>query len=126
MTIFAKKRTMKKILEVLQYGDHDIRFNTDIDVKKNPRIVEKIIPTLALTMATRLWGGNEVSVLAMIRALIIADLGISVNREDMVEMMANAAEQLAQAMNEAREAMNRDGIKVQVFGPGITPPDNPS
>lgn len=117
---------MKKILEVLQYGDHDIRFNTDIDVKKNPRIVEKIIPTLALTMATRLWGGNEVSVLAMIRALIIADLGISVNREEMVEMMANAAEQLAHAMNEAREAMNRDGIKIQVFGPEIPPPHNRS
>ena len=25
---------MKKILEVLQYGENDIRFNTDIDVEK--------------------------------------------------------------------------------------------
>ena len=113
---------MKKLLEVLQYGDHDIRFNTDIDVNKNPHIVEKIIPTLALTMATRLWGGNELSVLAMIRALIIADLGISVNREEMVEMMAQASEQLAHAMSEAREAMNRDGVKIQVFGPETAPP----
>lgn len=126
MTIFAKKRTMKKLLEVLQYGDHDIRFNTDIDVKNNPHIVEKIIPALALTMATRLWGGNELSVLAMIRALIIADLGISVNREEMVEMMAQASEQLAHAMNEAREAMNRDGVKIQVFGPETAPPHNRS
>lgn len=117
---------MKKLLEVLQYGDHDIRFNTDIDVNKNPHIVEKIIPTLALTMATRLWGGNELSVLAMIRALIIADLGISVNREEMVEMMAQASEQLAHAMSEAREAMNRDGVKIQVFGPETTPPHNRS
>ena len=126
MTILAKKRTMKKLLEVLQYGDHDIRFNTDIDVKKNPHIVEKIIPALALTMATRLWGGNELSVLAMIRALIIADRGISVNREEMVEMMAQASEQLAHAMNEAREAMNREGVKIQVFGPEIAPPHNRS
>jgi hypothetical protein len=117
---------MKKLLEVLQYGDHDIRFNTDIDVKNNPHIVEKIIPALALTMATRLWGGNELSVLAMIRALIIADLGISVNREEMVEMMAQASKQLAHAMNEAREAMNREGIKVQVFGPETAPPHNRS
>lgn len=31
---------MKKILEVLQYGDIDLRFNTDIDVFKHPEAVK--------------------------------------------------------------------------------------
>ena len=117
---------MKKILEVLQYGDHDIRFNTDIDVKKNPHAVEEIIPTIALAMTTSLWGGNELSVLAMIRALIIADLGVSVNRKEMVGMMDQASEQLARAMSEAREAMIRDGVKIHTFGPGVAPPGSRS
>ena len=112
---------MKKILEVLQYGNHDIRFNTDFEVMKNPQVVEDLIPTIALAMTTSLWGGNEVSVLAMIRALIIADLGVSVNRKEMVKMMDQASEQLARAMYEAREAMIRSGVEIHTFGPGIGP-----
>ena len=30
---------MKKILEVLQYGEFDFRFNTDIDVSRRPEII---------------------------------------------------------------------------------------
>lgn len=117
---------MKKILEVLQYGDLDIRFDTDIDVMKNPHVVEDIIPSLALAMTTSLWGGNEMSVLAMIRALIIADLGVSVNRKEMVKMMDQASAHLARAMQESREAMARSGVEIHTFGPGVPPPNRRS
>lgn len=30
---------MKKILEVLQYGDGELRFNTDLDVSKDPMAI---------------------------------------------------------------------------------------
>ena len=112
---------MKKILEVLQYGDHDIRFNTDYDVHKDPQVVMELVPMIATAMTTTLWGGNELSVLAMIRSLTVADLGVSVNRKEMVRFLDETS-QLARAMMEAREEMMRSGIHVQTFGPGVSPP----
>ncbi|MBO4843824.1 MAG: hypothetical protein J5490_04465 [Bacteroidales bacterium] len=117
---------MKKILEVLQYGDLDIRFNTDFDVMKNPQALEDLVPKIAMAMTTTLWGGNEMSVLAMIRSLCIADIGVSVNRKEMIEMLDHATEHLAQAMRDAHEAMARSGITVQTFGPGVPPPKRPN
>ena len=113
---------MKKILEVLQYGDHDIRFNTDYDVQKDPQVVMEIVPAIAMAMSTTLWGGNELSVLAMIRSLTVADLGVSVNRKEMIQMLDHSSAQLAKAMAEAREEMIRSGVHVQTFGPGVSPP----
>ncbi len=72
---------MKKILEVLQDGDIDIRFNTDLDPVKHPNVIPNVITRTAFAMVTKLWGGNEAAVLAMIRALAIADLAVSVNRQ---------------------------------------------
>ena len=34
---------MKKILEVLRYGENDIRFHTDIDPKKDPEIINQTV-----------------------------------------------------------------------------------
>ena len=65
---------MKKILEVLRYGENDIRFHTDLDPTKAPGIIPETTTELAIAMMTTLWGGNELAVLAMIRALAIADL----------------------------------------------------
>ena len=112
---------MKKILEVLQYGDHDIRFNTDYDVKKNPEVVMDLIPKIAMAMSTTLWGGNELSVLAVIRSLTVSDLGVSVNRKEMIEMLDHSSAQLAQAMHAAREEMMRQGAEIHTFGPGVSP-----
>ena len=112
---------MKKILEVLQFGDHDIRFDTDLDVQKNPQVVMDLIPKIAMAMSTTLWGGNEMSVLAVIRSLTVADMGVSVNRKEMIEMLDRSSAQLAQAMQAAREAMAREGVEIHTFGPGITP-----
>ncbi|MBO4922589.1 MAG: hypothetical protein J5382_00525 [Bacteroidales bacterium] len=112
---------MKKILEVLQYGDIDIRFNTDIDVMKNPEAVQEVIAKTSLAMATTLWGGNEQSVLAMIRALSIADLGVSVNRKEMIRFLDDSSRICALTLEEWRKMLERKGTKVQVFPPNIKP-----
>ena len=112
---------MKKILEVLQYGETDIRFNTDIDTAKNPDIILDIIAKSAFTMMTKLWGGNEQSVLAMIRALAIADLSVSVNRKEMIRQLDETSQMMNKSMKEARKAFEKNGGKMIVFGPGIKP-----
>ena len=117
----TNQKTMKKILEVLQYGDFDIRFNTDIDVIRNPEAVQEVIAKSALAMTTTLWGGNEQSVLAMIRALSIADLGASVNRKQMIGFLDDSSRICALSLKEWREMMERKGNKVQVFPPNVKP-----
>ena len=117
---------MKKILEVLRYGEHDIRFHTDIDPKNDPEIINQTVVEVAMAMMTTLWGGNEQAVLAMIRALSIADLGVSVNRRQMVSFLSEASESLAASLNEARKAFEKSGGKCAVFGPGMAPPKSRS
>lgn len=121
LAILAEKNVMKKILEVLQYGEMDIRFNTDIDVNKNPEVVLDIVSNVAFSMATKLWGGNEISVLAMIRALSIADLALSVNRKEMIKELDRSSETMARTMKMAAEEFRRNGGKLMTFGPGIMP-----
>ena len=112
---------MKKLLEVLQYGEHDIRFNTDVHPEKNPNLLPELTAEFALTMITKLWGGNETSVLAVIRSLDIADLAVSVNRKEMIRHLDEASAQFAQFIQDAKRQMERHGVKVMEFGPGIAP-----
>lgn len=112
---------MKKILEVLQYGEFDFRFNTDIDVSRRPEIISDIASKLSFCMATKLWGGNEQSVLAVIRALAIADLSLCVNRKSMLRELARSSDMLARVFQEAKREFERHGGKVLTFGPEITP-----
>ena len=113
---------MKKILEVLRYGENDIRFRTDIDPLKDPEVIHQTVTELAIAMTTTLWGGNEQAVLAMIRSLAIADLGVSVNRSQMIGFLDEASESLEISLREAREAFEKSGGKIEVFGPGVAPP----
>ena len=54
---------MKKILEVLSYGENDLRFNTDLDPAHLNQVIPSLTSTALLTMITKLWGGKEVAVL---------------------------------------------------------------
>ena len=113
---------MKKILEVLRYGENDIRFRTDIDPLKNPEVIHETVTELALAMMTTLWGGNEQAVLAMIRSLAIADLGVSVNRSQMIGFLDEASASLELSLHEARKAYEKSGGRIEFFGPGVAPP----
>ena len=112
---------MKKILEVLRYGENDIRFHTDINPAKDPEIIHETVTELAMAMMTTLWGGNEQAVLAMIRALAIADLGVSVNRRQMISFLNDASAMLERSLHDVREAFEESGGKMMVFGPGFAP-----
>ena len=93
---------MKKLLEVYQYGD-EIRFSTDIDVLQNPDVIADIQAKATFSMATKLWGGKEASVIAIIRALAIADLTLCVNRKEVIEMLDDLSRMGASALNGIRK-----------------------
>ena len=112
---------MKKILEVLQDGDIDIRFDTDFDPVKNPNAVFDVISRTAFAMVTTLWGGNEAAVLAMIRALAIADLSMCVDRKKMLRFLDEQSALMARSFRESMTAFKKKGGKVTFFPPGVKP-----
>ena len=112
---------MKKVLEILQYGDMDIRFDTDIKITE--RDITELLPKISFNMATRLWGGNEQTVLAVIRLLAIADLSLCSNREFLIRQMDENSEMLARSMQEARKQFVEGGGKIIQFPPEIMPKD---
>ena len=113
---------MKKILEVLRYGNGDIIFKTDVDPLKNPEEVNNVLIQTMMSMATKLWGGNEQAVLAMIRVLSIADLALSVNRKEMIRWLDRESGNLYKAFQDASAAFKKEGGKIMTFGPGVMPP----
>ena len=117
---------MKKILEVLRYGNGDIIFKTDVDPLKSPDEINNILIQTMISMATNLWGGNEQAVLAMIRVMAIADLALSVNRKEMVRWLDRESENLHKAFQDANAAFQKDGGKIMTFGPGVMPPKTKS
>ena len=117
---------MKIILEVLQYGEMDVRFNTDIKVEGNIEIIPAITTATAFSMATRLWGGNELSVLSMIRTLAVADLSLCANRKWMLQQLDESSFALARSFEEAKREFEKKGGKYYTFGPNIMPPKQKS
>lgn len=117
---------MKKILEVLQYGENEIRFHTDVDVDEEPNVVLKVMADCGWSMMTSLWGGKEGSVLAMIRALTVAALVTCESREDLLRNLDTMSEDLAEEMTEFRKYLEKEGVRVDVFPPHVMPPGGKS
>ena len=111
---------MKKILEVRSYGPGDIRFKTDFHPPLNPKTLQDVLIGAMHSMSTQLWGGDETSVLAMIRMLAVADLALSVNRPDMVRFLDKQSKVMGQVFKEATQEMVRQG-KAVVFPPNVLP-----
>ena len=109
---------MKTILQVLQDGDGSIRFNTDVNLEKHPQEVFDILCHTSFSMATKLWGGNELSVLGVIRALATADLSLCVNRPEMLKMLDENSKMLAMSFEEAKRT---SGVRFITFPPGVKP-----
>lgn len=91
---------MKKILEVLQYGEGDIRFDTDIDVAKNPQKAKDIIIKCVMAIKTEHFQKIDPSAMEMICALAIADLACSVNRKEMIGILDHDSSQFKQIVDE--------------------------
>ena len=117
---------MKKILEVLRYGNGDIIFKTDVDPLKSPDEINNILIQTMISMATKLWGGNEQAVLAMIRVMAVADLALSVNRKEMIRWLDRESENLHKAFQDANAVFQKDGGEIMTFGPGVMPPKTKS
>ena len=108
---------MKKILEVLECSNGELKLNTDVDVIKDPESVIDITGRAIFTMATKLWGGNENSIMAMIRALFIADMALSPDRERICKGLAKEAKTMYDIFQKSISLCG----KVQTFPPGFTP-----
>lgn len=100
---------MKKLLEVLEYSDTDIRFNTELDFTKKPQRFMNLIPKIMMSMSSSLFGKNEINVFAIIRALAVADLALSRNREELLRELDVESEGLGQAFKDIIEIMSRQG-----------------
>ncbi|MBP5337118.1 MAG: hypothetical protein J6Y63_06395 [Bacteroidales bacterium] len=111
---------MKKVLEILQYGDMEFRYNTDLKLNDHPEAVPNLISGVAFSMMTSLWGGNEQDILGVIRALSIADLAVSTNRKEMIKMMDRDSAMLARALMEAHHEFVRKGGKAVIIPPNMT------
>lgn len=109
---------MRKILEVLQSSTGELTFDTDIDVEMDPTAVMDIMGSAIFCMATKLWGGNEGSVTAMIRALFVADMAISSDRDIVMKGLMQEAAQMGKLFNEMMEDLEEKGV-AQRFGPGV-------
>lgn len=101
--------SMKKLLEVCQYGDFDIRFNTDIRPEQLNKIIPELPAKISFSMTTSLWGGIEQAVLAVIRCLAVADLAACVNRKQMLKMLDEASADVARIMTQARKEFEAKG-----------------
>ena len=108
---------MKKILEVLQDSTGELKFDTDIDVEKDSTEVVDIMSSAMFCMSTKLWGGKEGSVIAAIRALFVADMAISTDRDLIMKGLVKEAAYMGKIFNDMMEKLQAEG-KAQSFAPG--------
>lgn len=112
---------MKKILEVLQYGEGELRFNTDLDLQKDPMAIMDLTVSAMLSMATKLWGGNEQTVIAIIRSLFVADMAISTDRKTVLKGLGYEAEKMGDEFIKMMKTLQEQG-KAMTFPAGVQPP----
>lgn len=75
------------------------------------------------SMATKLCGGNERTVVAVIRALFVADMAISVDRKIVLKGLGGEAEQMDELfMNMMNELQSQD--KAMTFPPSVQAPSS--
>ena len=111
---------MKKILEVLQYGEGELRFNTDLDLQKDPMAIMDLTVSAMLSMATKLWGGNEQTIIAVIRSLFVADMAISTDRKTVLKGLGHEAEKMGDEFIKMMKTLQEQG-KAMSFPPGVQP-----
>ena len=116
---------MKTLLEITQKENGRILFNTDLDLTKNPSLLLQLSFDLAFAMMTDLWGGNEPSVIGIIRSLAIADLSLCSNRKDIVGFLDQASKDLGDGVHKAIEEMEQKGL-LKSFPPNVKPSNTAS
>ena len=100
---------MKRILEVLQCSDGELKFNSEIDVDSDPTVVMDIMSSAMFCMATKLLGEKENSVVAMIRALFVADMAISLDRDIILKGLSKEAAHMGKLFNDMMDKFQAEG-----------------
>jgi hypothetical protein len=111
---------MKKILEVLQNGDGELKFNTDLNVQKDPMAIMDLTASAMFSMSTKLWGGNEQTVIAVIRSLFVADMAISPDRKVVLKGLGKESEKLGEDFLKMMKELQEQG-KAMTFPAGVQP-----
>ena len=111
---------MKKILEVLQNEYGELRLSTDLNVQKEPMAIMDLTISAMFSMATKLWGGNEQTVIAVIRSLFVADMAISTNRKIVLKWLGQEADKMGEEFMKMMKELQRQG-KGMSFPPGVLP-----
>lgn len=111
---------MKKILEVLQNEEGELRFSTDLNVQKEPMAIMDLTISAMFSMATKLWGGNEQTVIAVIRSLFVADMAISTDRKTVLKGLGQESEIMGNEFVKMMQALQKQGKAVS-FPPGVQP-----
>ena len=111
---------MRNLLIVTENEKGEINFDTDL-TKNDLSEIPVLAGMFAFNMLTRLWGGNELMVLAVIRNLALADLAVSTNRKEMLNFLDQASKYTAEQVFALIEKMKEDGVEVKLFNPGIKP-----
>ena len=114
---------MKKILEVIQCRDDGLRFNTDLDLQDDMMAVMDLAVNAMFSMATKLWGGNEQTLIAVIRALFVADMAICVNRRAVLKGLGEESERMGKQFTKMMKELEAQG-KAMSFAPGVPPPSS--
>lgn len=83
---------MKKILEVLQDGDKKIHYSSDLDLTQRPFDVIDLIYNLMFSLANSLPGEERLRIYAVIRSMTLAEVAISGDREEAIEMIKECTE----------------------------------
>ena len=114
---------MKKILEVIQTGDGELKFNTDLNVQKNPMAIMDLTVSAMFSMATKLWGGNEQTIIAVIRALFVADMAISTDRKIVLKGLGIEAEKMGEEFMKMVKELQCQG-KAMAFPHSVQSPSS--
>ena len=114
---------MRKILEVLQLGNGELKFNTDLDVQNNPMVIMELTINAIFSMATKLWGGNERDVIAVIRALFVADMALSVDRKILLKGLGEESEKMGEQFMKMMKEFQDEG-KAIAFPPEMSAPSS--
>ena len=118
-----KLMIMKKILEVLQKAEGELKFNTDLDMQKDPLAIMDLTVNAMFSMATKLWGGNEQTVIAVIRSLFVADMAISTDRKVVLKGLGAESEKMGEQFMKMMKELQNQG-KAMTFPPGMHNPSS--
>lgn len=116
---------MRKLIEVFEKDNCEICFKTDLkmtDISELPILAGRV----AFSMMTRLWGGNEEIILAVIRNLAIADLAVCYNRKEIISFLDKASSETSMLLKETLEDMRKHGCQFTEYAPGVGPQKQPN